>query len=284
MKILLTGATGRLGTAFRQAAGRSDVLMGAGRDALGVVEAAGPCRVAAARLLESRTPDLVVNLLAMTSRRDCREHPASALLVNAVWPALLAGEARAAGVPLAQLSTDLVYSGSNPPYSELSSCVPRSVYGWTKLLGEAGVLSSGADALVVRTSVLFGSVSAGRPTFSEEILSARGGAYTAFRDSWRHHTPIHWFSRALLELVRKGCRGLVLLASSQACSREEFACSLLEHTGVEDVRLLTRSSPRGTPTRLRLALDRAAGWLEGPLPDASESIAIEYPADSRWEP
>jgi dTDP-4-dehydrorhamnose reductase len=71
-------------------------------------------------------------------------------------PAVLAEEARRLGASLIHLSTDYVFDGAKEePYTEDDACNPLSVYGRTKLQGEQAILSSGAAAIVLRTSWIY---------------------------------------------------------------------------------------------------------------------------------
>ena len=58
------------------------------------------------------------------------------------------------GAPLVYFSTDYVFDGTKrTPYVESDSPAPQSVYGRTKLLGEA---AAGEEAWIVRSPWLFG--------------------------------------------------------------------------------------------------------------------------------
>jgi dTDP-4-dehydrorhamnose reductase len=71
-------------------------------------------------------------------------------------PANLAKAAAQVGAKVIQISTDYVFNGlSNVPLKETDAIDPIGVYGRTKADGETAVLTSGADAIVIRTSWLY---------------------------------------------------------------------------------------------------------------------------------
>ena len=96
--------------------------------------------------------------LPPTRRVDRAESErAQAFAINAVAPGVLAEAAKRAGALLVHYSTDYVFDGcSRVPYSEDSPTSPLSVYGASKLEGEQRVAASGAQALVFRTSWIYG--------------------------------------------------------------------------------------------------------------------------------
>lgn len=110
--------------------------------------------VAAMRALK---PDLVVNAGAYTAVDAAERERDAACAVNATAPRVLAEEASRCGALVVHYSTDYVFDGSaRSPYDEDAPTAPLSVYGASKRAGEAAVLESGADALVFRTSWVYG--------------------------------------------------------------------------------------------------------------------------------
>lgn len=225
------------------------------------------------RLLSS-VPDLVVNCAALSTGAACLRSPSSAWALNSVLPGLLSRLCRSESIPLLHVSTDLVYSGANPPYYESSPAVPVGLYGWTKLLGDVFVLRAYPDALVARTSVLFGEAGASRPTFSEALLA--GDIGTVYVDRFRNHTPVHWLARSMLQALRRGGSGLLLLCGGEDQSRSAFAEALMRHLGKPMDGISMGYGPPGTPRLLSLRPRRAAIVLERECPDLEEGLAEEY--------
>jgi dTDP-4-dehydrorhamnose reductase len=273
---VLTGADGRLGSAA------AVELPGRGIDLLPIPgpSAGGPdlCGRSAAEALGLGRGDVVMNAAALSMPSSCRADPSGALALNSLWPAALATVCRDVGARLVHVSSDLVYSGGNPPYVEQSSAVPRSFYGWTKLLGDRMVSRICPGALIVRTSVLFGRTGALRPTFSEELLA--GSVKSVHVDCWRNHTPVHWFAGMLLEAGSSSLSGLLLLAGRYSHTRAAFAETLLRAAGADSLPV-QGYRPAGTPADLTLDCSRAADLLGRDLPDLAEAIEMEHPRNGR---
>lgn len=139
-RLLVTGARGQLGRALVTEFGDENVVA-LGR---GEWDVSFPPPPGLGEL------DLVLHAAAWTDVDGAESDPQGAASVN------IGGTANAAslGGPLVVYSTDYVFDGTKrQPYLESDSPNPISVYGRTKLGGEA---AAGDRAWVVRTSWLFG--------------------------------------------------------------------------------------------------------------------------------
>lgn len=150
---LVTGAAGQLGhelVDLLAVAGDSTSVTGLTRADLDIADAE-----AVANAVEGH--DLVVNAAAWTDVDGAETDEDAARAVNAAGPANLAAACARHGTRLVHVSTDYVFSGdAAAPYPVNAPTAPRSAYGRTKLRGEQAVLSSGAEAYVVRTAWVYG--------------------------------------------------------------------------------------------------------------------------------
>jgi len=150
--ILVTGANGQLGAELATALAPHGRVVATGHAELDLSNA----DAIVATLREVR-PALIVNAAAYTAVDQAEKDEALARLVNGVAPGVLADEAKRAGAVLIHYSTDYVFDGrATAPYDEDAPVSPLSAYGRSKLEGERAVAASGADALVMRTSWVYG--------------------------------------------------------------------------------------------------------------------------------
>ena len=139
-RTLITGAGGQLGRALADAFS-ADELLALDRDGWDVRDEAPqlPWR-----------PELVLHAAAWTNVDGAEDDPQGAAAANVGGTAHVA----ALGAPLVAYSSDYVFDGTKgAPYVESDPPSPLSVYGRTKLHGEA---AAGERAWVVRSSWLFG--------------------------------------------------------------------------------------------------------------------------------
>jgi dTDP-4-dehydrorhamnose reductase len=218
-KLFLTGATGRLGRTVQTELNDSWVIH--------------PCSLSGGDDLTRTEPrsvvpektDFVLNCAAMSSKAGCMDNPYTAYRLNSLWPQKLAVFCAETHTRMVHISTDLVYSGGVPPYTEKSPAVPCSLYGWTKLLGDIAVLNRNSQACVVRTSVLTGKAGAKMTTFSEDILSGRASSFHV--NCFRNHTDLNALARFLSRCLFSSTSGLVLAAAPYSMSRASYAYTLL---------------------------------------------------------
>lgn len=151
--ILVTGADGQLGHELARVLAAHGEVRPTTRASLDLADAD-----AIAATMRALQPALVINAGAYTAVDRAEEERDLAFAVNARGPGVLADEARRCGAVLVHFSTDYVFDGAaQSPYTETSVTNPLSVYGASKLAGEAAVMASGAAALVFRTSWVYGA-------------------------------------------------------------------------------------------------------------------------------
>jgi dTDP-4-dehydrorhamnose reductase len=108
-------------------------------------------------LVQESAPDAVVNAAAYTAVDRAESEYEMAQRINSEAPGMLGGLLRDRGIPVVHYSTDFVFSGElDRPYREDDEPGPLSVYGETKLGGEQSLMATGANAIVLRTSWVYG--------------------------------------------------------------------------------------------------------------------------------
>lgn len=185
MAILITGASGQLGSELCARLGRC--AAGLGADRLDVTDSA-----AVTARCESEPPDAVINCAAYTAV-DRAEHDVNrCFAVNAEAVATLAATCRRLDIPLVHVSSDYVFGGDRgrmQPYVEDDAPAPLSVYGASKLAGERNAA-----------------------TWRRHIIVRTCGLYTAARPQ----QPVWNFAQTMLRLARE--RDVIRVVDDQICS------------------------------------------------------------------
>lgn len=239
---LVVGATGQVGLQMLKA------LASRGRSVLPTARAAKDgwlqldlgeldTEAQAAAVLDSHALDAVLCVGGMTHVDGCEAEPDLAYRVNARGPAVLAGYARRRGLPFVFFSTDYVFDGlkENPgPYAEDAPTHPLSVYGRSKLMGEREALEAHPDALVVRTTVVYGPDDRQKNYLYSLMKNlATGTPMRAPQDQISTPTYNRDLAQTTLGLVEAGADGIFHVAGPDLLDRLEFAQRIAAYLGLD---------------------------------------------------
>jgi dTDP-4-dehydrorhamnose reductase len=198
VRLHVTGAAGYLGSELVRLRPDASTERVEVRDAEAVSE-----------LFERLHPDVVIHTAYRQDEDD----------VNTVGSENIARAAAAVGARLVHLSTDVVFDGrKGAPYIEEDPLSPVTAYGHAKAEAEVRVATAHPEALLVRTSLLYGGA---RP--SKHELAARDPASTFFTNEIRSPVHVTDLAEALLELCAREAAGPLHVAGADDVSRAEFA-------------------------------------------------------------
>ena len=108
--------------------------------------------------IRGANPNWIVNAGAYTAVDTAESEPDLAYAINAESVSVIGAEAKVCGASVIHFSTDYVFNGEGTtPWVESDPTGPLGVYGASKLAGEQALLSSGATALIFRTSWVYGA-------------------------------------------------------------------------------------------------------------------------------
>ena len=156
MKILLLGKNGQVGWELQRSLAPLGEIVALDRSSEGEYCGDLSNLEALAKSVRLLEPDVIVNAAAYTAVDKAEADTELATIVNKDAPTLLAKLAEELGTLLIHYSTDYVFDGTgDSPWQEQDKTGPLSVYGRTKLAGEVGIMQSGCNYLIFRTSWVF---------------------------------------------------------------------------------------------------------------------------------
>jgi dTDP-4-dehydrorhamnose reductase len=181
---------------------------------------------------------------------------------------------------LIHISSDVIFDGEKGNYVEEDQPSPITPYGRSKALAEAEVWASGAEAVIVRTSLIYGW----RPRLDRGTRWIVGDTRTGkqvhlFTDELRCPVWVESLAAAVIELAGMNYTGVLHVAGTQSLSRYEFGLRVLRFHGIDpDPGLVipTRSRESGLHRPLDCTLDcsRARALLRTPLPGVAEVMSL----------
>src|SRR5690349_12351933 len=211
MRVAVTGAAGRLGSALVTALGDAPFTGPAGPIAWTRAEFDLDAPESIGRLLDRDRPEVVVHAAAWTDVDGCARDPDLAQRRNADAVGVVASATVARGIDLVQVSTNEVFDGRRPRdrgYRPDDEPSPANAYGASKLAGEVAARAAyeGASArlAIVRASWLYGPPG---NDFPEKILTAAERARAADKalkvvgDEYGVPTFSHDLAEAIVDLI-----------------------------------------------------------------------------------
>lgn len=272
MRVLVTGAGGQLGAEVVAVFARAgDDVTACPRSVLDVSD-----RDLTLQVVGAVRPDAVVHAGAWTDVDGCERDPDRAQAANALGTRHVAEAARLVGARICYISTDYVFDGTSQiPYREHDQVNPLSVYGRSKLAGEAELAPGDT---VVRTSWVCGRH--GR-NFVKTILgrALQGERLTVVDDQHGCPTFADDLAAMVRRLVVERRPGAFHVTNQGPTTWYELARATVSAAGADPALVSPTSTAESRPVRPAprprfSVLDNAALRLGGIplLPDHHESL------------
>lgn len=157
MKVLVTGASGLLGTdiVLELIASGHEVIKNSLSERPSFISADISTKSGIEKLA-SLDWNCIIHTSAARDPDSCEKDRKGTYNLNVRASEELAKTALSKKAKFVFISTDYVFSGDNPPYKETDKPHPINCYGETKLEAENSILSICPDALIVRVPILYG--------------------------------------------------------------------------------------------------------------------------------
>lgn len=251
MRILITGASGQLGTELVKSLQTGQTTSGALPKIYADVEVdavthqslnIADCQEVDKWFANHPHYDLVINAAAQTNVDGCEKVEAQAYRDNAHGPENLAFAVNRTGGKFIHVSTDYVFAGTEAtPRTESDPVCPVSAYGRTKLAGEKLALDACLQTFVVRTAWLYGAE--GKNFVKAMLRLARqNGVIKVVNDQWGSPTNAADVADALLRLAVTDQYGIYHAVNAGVCSWYDLACRIVEQKGIPCEKLPLTSS------------------------------------------
>jgi len=224
MRILITGANGQLGFDLQRTLASHELIL-MDFPAFDLTKPSCEKQVASAQ------PDLVIHAAAYTDVDGAEHQPDLAMAVNAQGTEWVARGAARAKARLIYISTDYVFDGLKKiPYLETDLANPLNLYGKSKLEGEGRALAHCPNALVVRTSWLYG---AHGKNFVKTMmrLAMEQPELRVVADQRGSPTSAEDLAQALAKMLTLDIRGIVHATGTGDCTWYELASAIVSAMG-----------------------------------------------------
>jgi len=249
-RAVVFGAAGQLGVELmRELQARGYATIGFDRGDADITDGA-----AVESAVAGHEADVVFNCAAYNQVDVAEREPSAAFQVNALAVRHLALACRQADARLVQFSTDYVFDGfAHHPYAEDDHPHPLSAYAVSKLAGELYARAYLDNALIVRTSGVYGP--GGRKTargnFVELMmrLAASQQPIRVVQDHVASPTFAPLLAARAADLVERGQTGVFHIGGGAPISWFQFARLIFQAAGVDPLVLATNHREYRTAAR-----------------------------------
>src|SRR5215212_675098 len=234
------------------------------------------------RVLTEARPDAVIHAGAFTNVDGAERDRDVAWAVNADGTASLARACAARDIRLVYVSSEYVFDGTAGPYRESDPVNPLGWYARTKEAGERGVLDTGGNAAIGRTTVVYGYAAHVRANFVLWLVGQlkAGQRVRIVDDQIGSPTLAENLAEMLLALAASDVRGIFNTAGADVLSRLDFSRQIADTFGLDaslidptSTAALGQAAPR--PLRAGLLMDAfRAAFPEVPVVSVAEGLAI----------
>jgi dTDP-4-dehydrorhamnose reductase len=235
-------------------------------------------------------PAIVLNAAAYNQVDVAEKEPAAAYNANALAVRNLAVACRQGNARLVHFSTDYVFDGTaGRAYTEQDTPRPLGAYGVSKLAGEYYANAYLDEALIIRTSGVYGpaGIATARGNFVELMLrlAAKGQPIKVVEDHVASPTFAPALASRTADLVERGTHGLFHIGGGEPISWFHWAAKIFAAAGVEPP--LTPTNERDFRTAARRPKFSALSNVKmeslgiDPMPSLDQAISLYLLARSR---
>jgi len=281
--IVVTGAAGQLGTAFRRLLGNSARFLS--RTDL---DLSNPGSIRP--VLERLRPTTLINCAAYTAVDRAESESDIAEAINTTAVGIMAAVTRDIGTQFATFSTDYVFDGfASQPYVESDAPNPINTYGRTKRQGEIAAVTANPEALVIRTSWVLSGTHRNFATTMIRLALQEQEEITVAEDQHGHPTLANDLAASTLSALNARAAGILHLTNTGVTSWYGLAQEIVELAGLTGDRIRPCTSEEyPTPARRpansvirserlnELGLDPLPSYRSG-LQDAVSEILARLP-------
>jgi dTDP-4-dehydrorhamnose reductase len=276
-KVAVFGGAGQLGTELRaEFSARGYQVKAFDRSNADITDAA---RVEQA--LAEFDPAMVLNAAAYNQVDVAEKEPVAAFQVNALAVRNLAMACRQTDARLVHFSTDYVFDGlAGRAYREEDETHPLGAYAVSKLAGELYARAYLDQALIIRTSGVYGPAGLGtaRGNFVEMMLrlAAKGQTIRVVEDHAASPTYAPALAARTADLVERGACGIFHLGGGSPISWFDWAAKIFSAAGLNPPLKPTTErefrSPARRPKYSALSNAKAEALGIAPMPTLDEAI------------
>ncbi len=227
-KLLVVGASGLLGSKAMELGGMKWEVHGTysrnQREGISQLDVTNRAKVF--ELIEKIRPDVVFDSHGLNNVEYGELHKDELWAVDFEGSRNVAEASKKVGAKYIFISSDYVFSGRKSVYTEKDRTDPINYLGMAKAATEYIIEVFGIDAIVARTSGLYGAMSStGKKSFMPWVVESlqKGTQIDVISDQWNTPTLVDDLVNLVFALAESDKRGIFNIVGKDCISKYEFA-------------------------------------------------------------
>lgn len=192
------------------------------------------------------SPDVIINLAALTDLEHCEKNQEDSWLTNALGAENIAIIAKRLNIPMVYISTAGIFDGEQDVYNDFDAPNPLGIYAKSKYYGEVFVKTYLEKFFIFRAGWMMG----GGPTKDKKFVNKiykqiKSGSKELFVVEDKLGTPTYTksFAQGIFNLLETDLYGLYNQVCGGDCSRYDAAVEFVNLLGLtEQVKVIKVSS------------------------------------------
>ena len=230
--VVLVGATGKLGSAFRAALADTDIIC-MSRDQVTI-----PFSMQTRKLIRDLRPKVLINCAADTDVEGAEHNPGRAYDVNCKLAAALAESCREVSARFVHFSSTGCYGDwKHTPYVEEDEPRPTTAHHRSKLAGESAIREVDAEHIILRLGWLYGGTTPHRSNFVVARIWEAEGAHEIASDPSQFGNPTNVVDvvSQVIHLLELGASGTFNCVTQGSASRFEYVQVILDAANISTI-------------------------------------------------
>ena len=206
---------------------------------------------------EKIKPELVIHCAALVDADYCEKDKQTAKKININGTKNVVRACKNLESKLIFISSDYIFKGNNPPYTEESIPDPVNYYGITKVEGERLVKENLSQFLIIRSPLMYGNDEGTKPSFITQIVSGLQENKKVFVDNKiiKYPTLTDDVVTAIVRLMESNANGIYNVCASEAITKYIWAKKIAERYGFSLENIVEKNNHECAERPLNAQLD-----------------------------
>ena len=260
MKIVITGASGLLGSRLFENIAKTEEVVGTSfskndNSSYHYLDITDKKVVEA--FFEKTKPDAIIHSAALVDVDYCETNQEEAYKTNVEGTKNIVEVSKRYGCKFVYISSDYVFDGTKPEYFEEDELNPINYYGLTKVEGEKIVKNNLKNYIIVRPAIMYGNDEETKKTFVSKIIEKleKNEKVVVEDEVIKYPTLTDDVAEAIKKLIELDASGIYHLSVDKGISRYEWAKKIARFYNLPEENILIGNTPSKAKRALNININ-----------------------------